>query len=101
MYKSVGDKSEDIQKVTAEFIQDYWYEVCEPCMRNTIVPSLKSLRRITFPESTEQQEEEEPALRAEPAEPFRPHGISRGPLIGEEDMGQPTQSPPLSDDEPF
>ena len=88
--------------VTAEFIEEVWYEVCEPCLQQTVVPALKSLRHLSAPVSVAPQADEEPALREGPANPLHPHGLPRGTLIGDEqEQGQLPPLPPLADDEPF
>jgi hypothetical protein len=62
----------DCREVTGEFLKDYWYEVCEACMKDTIVPTLMCLSGSSLPGNTEQAEDR-----------------GNAPL------------PPLSEDEPF
>lgn len=52
---------------TEDFFGDYWYEVCEPCMRSKIIPYLLSLRRQSSSPSLAQTscftEPESPPMR--------------------------------------
>jgi hypothetical protein len=52
-----GNMRNDCTEVTDQFLKEYWYEVCEACMNNTIVPTLMCLSGSSFSGNTEQKKD--------------------------------------------
>ena len=98
------DDAPTFEDVTRAFIKEYWYEVCETCMRDTVVPALKGLQRFSAPDSAAVQADEEPVLSEGPTNPLHPDGILEGLLIREEEGQEQRKFPPLApleEHEPF
>jgi len=66
LYK--GKSYDNFREVTRKFLKDYWYEVCEACMKGTLVPTLMCLSGVNFGGNREQEEDGENTQLGPPSE---------------------------------